>query len=317
MPLKPRNEAPRFIPPMLLKLVPALPEGDHWLYEVKWDGYRGIAVIDGGKARLWSRNERDLGKRFGVLVEALAKLPVNNAVLDGEVVVLNDEGKPDFQSLQYFNPANRSRLYYYAFDLLHIDGEDLTGLPLSERRSRLERLLTSPPPRVRLSSTLNGTPETLVPAVSAQGLEGIVAKDARSLYEPGKRSGKWQKFKLTTEEEFVIAGFIPKGNGGVESLVLGTPDGKGLRYVASLPLHLPLRASREVRAKLEAITKARQPFTEIPPRKPGNSWSGGMTEEELASAVWVEPRYSAVVSFLEWTKGGFLRHAQVKRVLAG
>ena len=149
------------------------------------------------------------------------------------------------------------------------------------------------------------------------GLEGIVAKDARSLYEPGKRSGKWQKFKLNLEEEFAIGGFIPAGNGGIETLVLGKPEGKALRYIASLPLHVPPRMSRELRARLEAVTTKRQPFAEIPTRKPGGSWHTGssMTAEELALTIWVEPRYKAEVTFLEWTKGGFLRHAKVKRAL--
>ena len=106
-------------------------------------------------------------------------------------------------------------------------------------------------------------------------------------------------------------------DGGIETLVLGKPEGKALRYVASLPLRLPPRISRELRARLEAIVSAREPFTEIPTRKPGGSWHTGssMTAEELALTVWVEPRYKAEVSFLEWTKGGFLRHAKVKRVM--
>jgi hypothetical protein len=105
---------------MLLKLVSTLPEGKHWHYEVKWDGYRGIAVLQDGKARLWSRNERDLGRRFPVLVEALGKLPARSAALDGEIVVLDEAGKPDFEALQYFQPASAAHLYFYAFDLLHL-----------------------------------------------------------------------------------------------------------------------------------------------------------------------------------------------------
>src|SRR5688572_26184543 len=129
------DATPRFIPPMLLKLVTALPEGEHWRYEVKWDGYRTIAVIERGKARLWSRNERDLGKRFQVLVEAFSRLSTQNAVLDGEVVVLDDAGMPDFQALQYLGHASASRLHFYAFDLLHFDGGNLLNKPLSVRRA--------------------------------------------------------------------------------------------------------------------------------------------------------------------------------------
>lgn len=206
---------------MLLQLVPRLPEGEHWQYEVKWDGYRVVAVIQNGEARLWSRNERDLGKRFGVLVDALRSFPAQSAILDGEVVMLGDDGKPSFQALQYFSPKEAGRLFYYAFDLLHLNGVDLMQRPLVERRAALAELMAEAPPRLRFSSTLEGTPEVLVPVLREQALEGIVAKDRRSLYEPGKRTGKWQKFKLNQEESFLIGGFIPSGKGGVESVVLG------------------------------------------------------------------------------------------------
>ena len=168
---------------------------------VKWDGYRGIAVIESGQARLSSRNQRNLGKRFGVLVEALSSFPAESAILDGEVVILGGDGKPSFQALQCFNPKEAGRLFYYAFDLLHLNGVDLIQRPLVERRAALAKLMAEVSPRLRFSSTLEGTPDVLVPVLRKQGLEGIVAKDARSLYKPGKRTGKWQKFKLYLEEE--------------------------------------------------------------------------------------------------------------------
>jgi bifunctional non-homologous end joining protein LigD len=181
---------------MLLKLVDTLPEGERWQYEVKWDGYRGIAIINGDKVQLISRNEKDLSKRFPLIVDALKNLPVKNAVLDGEIVVLDQDGKPSFQDLQYFEPKLAARLFYYAFDLLHLNGEDLRNRKLRERRELLEKLLSDPPAHIRFSSTLEGTPEQLVPIIRQQGLEGIVAKKKDSVYERGKRSGAWQKFKL-------------------------------------------------------------------------------------------------------------------------
>jgi bifunctional non-homologous end joining protein LigD len=196
-----------------------------------------------------------------------------------------------------------------------LNGKDFKKLPLVERRKKLQLVLGDAPPVIRFSSTLEGEPHILIDAVKSQGLEGIVAKDRNSTYEPGKRSGKWQKFKLYREEEFAIGGFIPDGKDGVESVVLGVSEGKKLRYVACLDVHLPREASRVAAKKLTALKTAAPPFGAISSRKPGNSWSGGMTEEEKAVAVWVKPKYKAEVRFLEWTKGGSLRHAQVKEVL--
>ena len=128
---------------------------------------------------------------------------------------------------------------------------------------------------LRFSSTLEGNPDSLVPLLREQGLEGIVAKDSRSVYEPGKRTGKWQKFKLYIEEELLIGGFIPSGKGGVESVILGKMEGKQLRYVACLDVRMPLPESWAAAKKLNALKIDRCPFPEIPERKPGNSWSGG------------------------------------------
>jgi bifunctional non-homologous end joining protein LigD len=146
-------------------------------------------------------------------------------------------------------------------------------------------------------------------------LEGIVAKDRYSLYESGRRSGKWQKFKLNTEEKFWIGGFIPDGKRGVESIVLGKREGNALSYVGCLNVHMPARARPELASKLERLIMPESPFDEIPARERGNSWSGGMTEEDIGRSVWIKPQAKAEVSFLEWTNGGFLRHAKVKRIL--
>jgi DNA ligase D-like protein (predicted ligase) len=271
------SDANGFIPPMLLRLVPHLPIGKQWQYEVKWDGYRAIAIVKTGTARLISRNEKDMSARFPQIIAGLGKLKVTTATLDGEIVVLNEDGKPDFEALQYFDPRKARNVFYYAFDLLELNGRDLKKLPLVERRKQLQRVLADPPPVIRFSNTLEGEPSVLIEAVKGQGLEGIVAKDRNATYESGKRSGKWQKFKLYQEEEFVIGGFIPDGKDGVESVVLGVPEGKKLRYVACLNVHLPREASRAAATKLIALKTATSPFGEIQTRKPGNSWSGGMT----------------------------------------
>jgi bifunctional non-homologous end joining protein LigD len=311
----PGKSNPHFIKPMLLKLVSRLPVGKQWQYEIKWDGYRGIASIKTGTARLYSRNQKDLSLRFPQLVDALSKLKAITALIDGEIVVLDETGKPNFQALQYFDPAKEGNLFFYAFDLLELNGADLKALPLVKRREQLENLLINAPQPIRFSSVFDAPPDELTTLAKERGLEGIVAKDRTSTYEPGKRTGKWQKFKLNQEAELLIGGYIPDGKQGVESVVLGLPAGKQLQYVGCLDLRLPREASRAIAAKFAKVTTTQNPFNEIPTRKPGNSWSGGMTEQEKAVAIWLKPQYKAEVTFLEWTQGGFLRHAQIKQVL--
>jgi bifunctional non-homologous end joining protein LigD len=311
----PGKSTPHFIKPMLLKLVPRLPVGKQWQYEIKWDGYRGLASIRTGNARLYSRNQKDLSLRFLQLVDALGKLKAITALIDGEIVVLDETGKPNFQALQYFDPAKEGNLFFYAFDLLELNGDDLKAQPLVKRREQLEKLLINAPQPIRFSSVFDAPPDELTTLAKERGLEGIVAKDRTSAYEPGKRTGKWQKFKLNQEAELLIGGYIPDGKQGVESVILGIQEGKKFRYVACLDVRMPREASRATAAVLEKIEIKVCPFPEIPTRKPGNSWSGGMTEQQKAAAIWIKPQYKAEVTFLEWTKRGFLRHAQIKRVL--
>jgi bifunctional non-homologous end joining protein LigD len=212
---RPRREVelPAFIAPMKPTLVDALPpDAAQWLYEIKFDGYRALALKGGQTVELWSASRKPL--HFPDIAAALAGLPGESAVLDGEVVALDEQGRPSFQLLQ--NAADTSQapvLCYYVFDLLQLEGRDLRKLPVTERKALLAKLLAGEPPGgiLRFSASLDGEPARLVEAIRRLGLEGILAKHRASIYETGRRSAAWQKFRLLNEQEFVIGGYTEPG----------------------------------------------------------------------------------------------------------
>jgi len=183
--MRPAKRKAEFIEPMECALVPSLPDGSDWTYEVKLDGYRAIGV-KGDETILYSRNHKNFNRRFPQIADALGNLPANT-VIDGEIVALDDSGRPDFHRLQHFT-AEVSRIRYFVFDLLIWKGRDLTKLPLSERR-HVMRSIKLGSPRIRLSEQFNASGAQVVAAVRQQRLEGVVAKRKDSLYEAGKRSG--------------------------------------------------------------------------------------------------------------------------------
>jgi ATP-dependent DNA ligase len=200
-----RTARAHFIEPMLLQLTSSLPEGAQWLYELKLDGYRAIAFKAAGKARLRSRNDKDFTARYPLIAEALSALP-DDTVIDGEVVALDETGKPSFNQLQNFGSSNVS-LLYYAFDVLIIAGRDVMHEPLSLRRELLQRdIMPKLHDPVRESAPLDASLPDLITAVKAQGLEGLVAKRRDSRYGPGQRSGAWAKMRVNQVQDFVIGG---------------------------------------------------------------------------------------------------------------
>ena len=206
--------------------VEKLPEGD-WLYESKHDGYRALAFKDGKDVRLVSRNKKAFD--YPQLVHALKKLPVERVILDGEIAALDEKGRSSFQLLQLFKSSGDVPLVYYVFDLLFLEGKDLRDQPLSARRELLANLLKKPPENIRLSGELRGTKDELLRVAQEFGLEGLVAKRPNSVYESGRRSGAWVKFKITKSQEFVIGGYtLPEGSRKYfGSLLVGyqSPDG--------------------------------------------------------------------------------------------
>jgi bifunctional non-homologous end joining protein LigD len=195
---------------MAAQVVKKLPEGDDWIYELKFDGYRALIIKDEQRVELRSRNNKDLTGMYRGIAAAGLRLNAHQAVVDGEIVALDAQGSPSFQALQHRGSHAGHHIAYYAFDLLHLDGTDLTGRPLLNRRARLSRLLEGAD--LLLSKELPGSPAAIVDAVRGLGLEGVIAKRKNSLYAPGERSNDWQKLKLESQQEFVIGGYRPGSN---------------------------------------------------------------------------------------------------------
>src|SRR5438045_7617165 len=200
----------RFIEPMKAKLVEKPPRTGDWIYELKFDGIRLITVKNDKKVSLLSRNQNELAKRFPEIVEAVENLPAREFVIDGEVVAIDEQGRSSFQILQAREMEGRkSPIYFYAFDLLQLDGKSLIGLPLEGRKNVLEKLCGDAGDPIRYSGAIGTDAERLLQEVQRRGLEGIIGKQRKSRYELSRRSGAWIKLKCVNEQEFVIGGYTP------------------------------------------------------------------------------------------------------------
>lgn len=296
---------PRFVPTMSATLVPALPEGDEWLYEVKLDGYRALLLKDGERVRVVSRNEKDLTANYPTVAAAGRRLQARTAVVDGEIVAVDAQGRPSFQALQHRGAHPGHVIVFYAFDLLHVDGRDLTGLALGERRRLLPGVLAQS--GVLLSQELPGTAAQVAAAVRQLGLEGVIAKRRDSRYDAGRQSNAWLKLKLDKQQEFVIGGYRP-GTHGVDSLLVGYYEHGQLRFAGKVRAGFTPHVRREVAAVLKPLHAAACPFADLPSTR-ASHWGGGVTAEQMAEIQWVKPRAVAQVRFVEWTADGHLRHA--------
>lgn len=300
----PKTEA-SFIEPMECALVPKLPDGPDWTYEVKLDGYRAIGVKTGREAFIYSRNGKNFNKRFPQIAKALGDLPAET-VMDGEVVALDESGRPDFHALQHFKDV-ASRIRYFVFDLLVLNGRDLTKLPLIERRKQLAtaKIRSS---WIQLSEQFDISADQMLAAVRQQQLEGVVAKRKESLYEAGKRTGSWAKMRLNQGQEFVIGGFIP-GPHGVDSIIVGYYRGKDLVYVARVRNGFVPATRRMVYEKLKPLINEKCRFVNLP--ETGRArWGEILDIENMKKCVWLRPEVVTVVEFLEWTEGDRLRHSK-------
>jgi len=288
--------------------VDSVPAGE-WRLEVKLDGYRAVAVLNGDDIALWSRNHKPLTEDYPEVVEALRDVRCANAVLDGEIVALDAEGRSRFQLLQGRGlSGRRPAIVYYVFDLLHHDGQSLIDLPIEERQKALEKLIGSKSKTVRISPVFTTKPDELLAAVRQQGLEGIIAKEAHSRYEPDRRSGTWLKCKVHGEQEFVIGGFTPPKNSRpyIGAILVGTYDQGKLLYAGKVGSgfdHTRLKALHDEFRRREI---ASCPFANLPTRAP--RYGAGMTAGEMRKVTWVKPELVAQVRFTEWTDDGLLRH---------
>jgi DNA ligase D-like protein (predicted ligase) len=301
----PKTEA-SFVEPMECLSVSKLPEGLEWIWEIKFDGYRALAIKSGTGVALFSRRRKSLNSQFPYIVEALDDLPAGT-VVDGEVVAIDESGRPDFNMLQNFR-AEASRIHYYIFDLLCWKGRDLTRLPLIERRALLKSLVVVKDKRIKTSDYVEAAPNDLLSAVREQRLEGIIGKQKDSQYQPGKRSGAWIKYRVNRGQEFVIGGYFP-GPHGFDSLIVGYYDGDKLMYVARTRNGFVPASRRQVFSKLKHLVTSSCPFVNLPETR-RSRFGEELNAEKMKKAVWLKPEAVAQVEFLEWTEGDRLRHSK-------
>ena len=296
-----------FIPPMLARLVAQLPSGNDWLYEVKLDGYRALVLKTRGVVTLFSRRGNNLNAPFPTIARAFSFLP-NDTMIDGELVVLDDQGKPSFSALQHsrFRPE---ALHFYVFDLIAFRKKDVRKLPLVERRRLLEEhVLKGMRDPVRVSEILHTSPKSLIAAARKAGLEGVVAKRADSRYESGERSGAWAKYKTKKGQELVIGGYKP-GTNGFEYLLVGYYEGKNLIFIAKIRNGFTPLLRRQVAEKFAGLRTRNVPFANLPER--ANARRGeAITAEVMKKIQWLRPKLVAQIEFTDWTEGNHLRHSE-------
>lgn len=300
-------KVPHFLDPMAPSLVTELPRGPEWLYEIKWDGYRCEAIKRAGAVVLLSRNHKSLASDHPDIVAAVASLPAKDLVLDGELVALGADGRPSFQALQN-RRRGEANVFYYVFDLMWLDGDDLTGVPLVERKKRLAQLVAGS--SLRLSSELPGDVEAIVQQATKHGLEGIVAKRRDSVYLPGGKGPTWQKLKLDRRQPFVVGGYGPPA-AKFDRLVVGYYDGKKLMFCAQVRNGFNPLIRRNLAPQLQGNASIDCPFVNLPQIKK-DRFGSGITGEDMASIRWVKPRIVVDVGFVEWTDAGVLRHPKYR-----
>jgi bifunctional non-homologous end joining protein LigD len=299
-----REPFPSSIAPMLAGLAPVPPEEPEWLFEPKLDGFRSLALIRGGKAKLISRNGLDINGRYPLLVKDLDSQKYTDLVLDGEITALDENGRPCFQCLQDYLKANQEAdpgqssapIIYYVFDILYLDGYGLWSVPLIQRKKLLGRILKDTG-IVQPVAYFEDNGPAVYRASIGQGLEGIMAKRKDSLYEPGRRSHSWLKIKATLSDDFVIGGFTPGyGNRAhtFGALLLGYYDAGGrLVYAGHVGSGFDDQNLSDLLARMERIVSTDCPFTPPPPLH--------------TTATWIHPELVAEVKFAQWTQDSRLR----------
>lgn len=290
---------PDFVQPQLATLVEKAPSGDEWLHELKFDGYRLLCHINGRQVRFWTRNQKDWTAKFASVGKAVKALPVKSAILDGEIVALDPSGRASFQRLQQsINKGGGSSLIFHVFDLIYLEGFDLTKTPLRERKRVLAELLQplGDAGMLRYSDHFEGNGDRFFKEACKLGIEGIVSKHANSAYE-STRSRNWLKVKCLHRQEFVIAGYTLSDKGiPFSSLVLGFYEKGKLIYAGRAGTGYTNAMRVDLKKKLDRMVVEKRPFEQIP-KDPG-----------LRRAVWVEPKLVGEVAFTEWTDEGVIRH---------
>jgi bifunctional non-homologous end joining protein LigD len=284
---------PQGVKPMLATPIKEPFDHPDWLFEMKWDGYRAIAEIQSSKVSLYSRNNISLSRKFPPIVESLKELNME-AVFDGEIVVVDKNGEPDFQLLQDYQKSPQGHLLYYVFDLLYFQGHDLTNLPLIKRKELLKKIIPSSG-KIRFSEHVAKDGVLFFRVVQEKRLEGIIAKHSQSVYTMGKRSRQWLKVKTKLTQEAVIAGFTePRGSRKYfGALVLGVYEDNDLVFIGHTGGGFNTEKLHNIRKKLQPLIRKASPFAVEP-----------LTN---TPALWVKPQLVCEVVFRGWTTEGLLR----------
>ncbi len=304
-----RSAKARFVEPMKARLVEDPPTIGDWIYELKFDGIRLIAVKKDDRVSLLSRNENELSKRFPEIVEAIKALPARECVIDGEVVAVDEEGRSSFQLLQAREMEGRkSPVYFYAFDLLQFDGKSLISLPLEARKDVLEKLCGDAGDPIRYSGAIGGDAKQLLDEVKRRGLEGIIGKQRQSAYEPGRRSGAWIKLKCVREQEFVIGGYTPPQGSRkyFGAILVGYYENKQLVFAGKVGTGFTGKTLSALYKKFQKERRDDCPFVDLPSKQNGQ-WLQDITPWMMRKMHWVNPVFVCEIKFAEWTRDGKLR----------
>lgn len=293
-----------FVEPMAALAVEALPEGPEWSYELKLDGYRALIIKDGASIRVRSRNDKDLLSMYPALATTARRLQADQAVIDGEIVAVDEKGRPSFQALQHRGRHPQHSLVFYAFDLLFLDGEDMTAVPLEARKAKLEEVVKGS--GLPLSIALPGAVPDMIKAVRAMHLEGIVAKRIDSIYEPGERSRNWQKLKLERRQEFVIGGYRLAASDSVDALLVGYYEDGELHFAAKTRAGLVPHLRQQFARSLNKLRIDDCPFVDLP-TEGSSRWGGGVSAEDMKEINWTRPEIVVEIQFVEWTADNRLR----------
>src|SRR5438270_1850233 len=300
---------PRFVEPMKPKLMEHPPTTGDWVYELKFDGIRALAIKDGRTLQLISRNEKKLNDRFPEIARATADFETDECVVDGEVVAMDEEGRSSFQLLQRAELDGKDApLAFYVFDLLQLHGRSLMDLPLTLRKEALARLVPPSGDIIRFSGALGTDAETLLPEIKRRGLEGLIGKQRNSVYEPGRRSGAWIKLKCVNEQEFVIGGYTPPAGARkyFGALLVGYYDKGRLLFAGKVGTGFDTKTLASLYKKLREEKRDSCPFADLP-SKQGGEWVQGITPGEMRKYTWVNPKFVCQIKFAEWTRDLKLR----------
>ena len=300
---------PRFVDPMKPRLLDTPPTSGDWSYELKFDGIRACAIKNGNKVSLISRNGNELRARYPDVADAVKNLPVDECVIDGEVVALDEEGRSSFQLLQGLEMEGRkSPICFYVFDLLQVSGRNIMGLPLTARKQLLARVCDNVPDPIRYSGEIGGDAQVLLAEVQRRGLEGLIGKLRDSVYEPGRRSGAWIKLKCVNEQEFVIGGFTPPQGARQHfgAVLVGYYEKKKFLFAGKVGTGFNTKSLASLHKKFKSEKRDDCPFADLPSKQDGQ-WVQGITPSMMRQITWVNPVFVCQVKFAEWTRDGKLR----------